>query len=118
MQSMRNKKLFWVSAAAPLTSVILSTLIVFIFKSKLHMISIVRKVYELQNSFIIKSNIIILKSTYLSIYSNMLQIGHLPKGLNPPSANMLHFDSSYLGLVVNTGIVTGILSLTVSSSGM
>ncbi|WOH10750.1 hypothetical protein DCAR_0730220 [Daucus carota subsp. sativus] len=77
--SMRNKKLFWVSAAAPLTSVILSTLIVFIFKSKLHMISI---------------------------------IGHLPKGLNPPSANMLHFDSSYLGLVVNTGIVTGILSLT------
>ncbi|KAK1362957.1 putative sulfate transporter 3.4 [Heracleum sosnowskyi] len=77
--SMANKKLFWVSAAAPLTSVILSTLIVFFFRSKLHMISI---------------------------------IGHLPKGLNPPSSNMLHFHGSYLGLAMKTGLITGILSLT------
>lgn len=42
IQSMRRPKLFWVSAAAPLTSVILSTLLVFLLKSKLHGISIVR----------------------------------------------------------------------------
>ncbi|KAK1376026.1 putative sulfate transporter 3.4 [Heracleum sosnowskyi] len=77
--SMRNKKLFWVSAAAPLTSVILSTLIVFCLKSKLPMVK---------------------------------TIGHLPKGLNPPSSNMLYFQGSYLGLALKTGIVTGILSLT------
>ncbi|KAL1829211.1 hypothetical protein ACET3Z_007623 [Daucus carota] len=77
--SMRNKKLFWVSAAAPLTSVILSTLIVFLLKSKLPMVK---------------------------------TIGHLPKGLNPPSSNMLYFHGSYLGLAMKTGIVTGILSLT------
>ncbi|KAK6264034.1 hypothetical protein SCA6_019468 [Theobroma cacao] len=39
--SMRKPKLFWVSAAAPLTSVILSTLFVFCVKSKAHGISII-----------------------------------------------------------------------------
>ncbi|XWS16376.1 hypothetical protein CRYUN_Cryun34aG0081800 [Craigia yunnanensis] len=39
--SMRKPKLFWVSAAAPLTSVILSTLFVFCIKSKAHGISII-----------------------------------------------------------------------------
>lgn len=42
------------------------------------------------------------------------QIGHLPKGLNPPSLNMLYFSGPYLGVAIKTGIVTGILSLTVS----
>ncbi|KAG8656328.1 probable sulfate transporter 3.4 [Manihot esculenta] len=77
--SMKNPKLFWVSAAAPLTSVIISTLLVFCLKSKIHQVSI---------------------------------IGHLPKGLNPPSANMLYFNGSYLEVAIKTGIVTGILSLT------
>ncbi|OMO54137.1 sulfate anion transporter [Corchorus capsularis] len=77
--SMKKPKLFWVSAAAPLTSVILSTLIVFCIKSKAHGIS---------------------------------TIGHLQKGLNPPSANMLYFNGQYLALAIKTGIITGILSLT------
>uniref|UniRef100_A0A0E0L7N9 STAS domain-containing protein n=1 Tax=Oryza punctata TaxID=4537 RepID=A0A0E0L7N9_ORYPU len=75
--SARNPKLFWVSAAAPLTSVIISTIISFVCKA--HGISV---------------------------------IGDLPKGLNPPSANMLTFSGSYVGLAINTGIMTGILSLT------
>ncbi|KAL8099369.1 hypothetical protein AgCh_031858 [Apium graveolens] len=79
LQSMRNKKLFRVSAASPLTSVILSTLIVFSLKSKLPMVKTIR---------------------------------HLPKGLNPPSLNMLYFQGTYLGLALKTSIVTGILSLT------
>lgn len=41
-QSMRKPKLFWVSAAAPLASVIVSTLIVFCLQSKAHGISVVR----------------------------------------------------------------------------
>ncbi|XP_022714932.1 probable sulfate transporter 3.4 [Durio zibethinus] len=77
--SMRKPKLFWVSAAAPLTSVFLSTLLVFCIKSKAHGIPI---------------------------------IGHLQKGLNPPSSNMLYFNGQYLALAIRTGIVTGILSLT------
>ncbi|KAL5823015.1 hypothetical protein ACOSQ4_020915 [Xanthoceras sorbifolium] len=77
--SMRKPKLFWVSAAAPLTSVILSTLLVFCIKSKAHGISV---------------------------------IGHLPKGLNPPSSNMLYFNGPLLMVALKTGIVTGILSLT------
>ncbi|PON36018.1 Sulfate transporter [Parasponia andersonii] len=77
--SMRWPKLFWVSAAAPLTSVILSTLLVFLLKSKIPNISV---------------------------------IGHLPKGLNPPSSNMLYFSGQYLAVAIKTGIVTGILSLT------
>ncbi|CAN0858544.1 Probable sulfate transporter 3.4 [Linum grandiflorum] len=77
--SMKNPKLFWVSAAAPLTSVVAATLASFIFSSKLHGVKI---------------------------------IGDLPKGLNPPSVNMLLFSSSHLALAIKTGLVTGILSLT------
>lgn len=37
--SLKKTKLFWISAAAPLTSVVLSTLLLFLFKSKVHEIS-------------------------------------------------------------------------------
>ncbi|KAI4355669.1 hypothetical protein L6164_004418 [Bauhinia variegata] len=75
----KKPKLFWVSAAAPLTSVILSTIIVFLLRNKTQGIA---------------------------------TIGYLPKGLNPPSPNMLYFNGPYLALAIKTGIVTGILSLT------
>ncbi|PSS07449.1 Sulfate transporter 3.4 like [Actinidia chinensis var. chinensis] len=77
--SMRKPKLFWISAAAPLTSVILSTILVYLLRSKLHGVS---------------------------------TIGHLPKGLNPPSSNMLYFCGPFLGVAIKTGLITGILSLT------
>lgn len=54
-----------------------------------------------------------------AVFSNcnsLWQIGHLPKGLNPPSSNMLYFQGTYLGVALKTGIVTGILALTVSHS--
>ncbi|XP_012828609.1 PREDICTED: probable sulfate transporter 3.3, partial [Erythranthe guttata] len=41
-----------------------------------------------------------------------VKIGKLQEGLNPPSWNMLHFHDNYLGLVMKTGLVTGIISLT------
>ncbi|KAJ8422657.1 hypothetical protein Cgig2_014426 [Carnegiea gigantea] len=78
-ESARKPKLFWISAAAPLASVILSTIIVFAVKPTTHQIPI---------------------------------IGYLPKGLNPPSSNMLYFNGSYLPLAIKTGIVSGILALT------
>lgn len=77
--SMKRPKLFWVSAGAPLVSVIVSTVLVFASKANNHGISV---------------------------------IGKLQEGLNPPSWHMLHFHGSHLGLVVKTGLVTGILSLT------
>ncbi|KAL3618327.1 putative sulfate transporter 3.4 [Castilleja foliolosa] len=85
--SMRKPKLFWISAAAPLTSVVLSTILVVIFKSKLHNIQ-----------------------TFPGMSND--KIGHLPKGLNPPSANMLSFSGTHLALAIKTGILTGMLSLT------
>ncbi|GFP99675.1 probable sulfate transporter 3.4 [Phtheirospermum japonicum] len=78
-ESMRKPRLFWISAAAPLTSVVLSTILIVCLKSKLH---------------------------------NIQTIGHLPKGLNPPSANMLYFSGTHLALAIKTGILTGMLSLT------
>ncbi|CAL5025042.1 unnamed protein product [Urochloa decumbens] len=78
--SLRWPKLFWVSACAPLASVIISTLLVFLFKAQNHGISI---------------------------------IGQLKCGLNRPSWDKLLFDSTYLGLTMKTGLITGILSLTV-----
>ncbi|KAL3633030.1 putative sulfate transporter 3.4 [Castilleja foliolosa] len=77
--SIRKPKLFWISAAAPLASVVLSTVLVLCLKSKL---------------------------------PDIKTIGHLPKGLNPPSSNMLYFHGTHLALAIKTGIITGILSLT------
>ncbi|KAJ0249237.1 sulfate transporter 3.4 [Hirschfeldia incana] len=77
--SMRKPKLFWISAASPLASVVISTLLVFLIRNKTHAISF---------------------------------IGHLPKGLNPPSSNMLYFSGTHLALAIKTGIITGVLSLT------
>ncbi|KAG5415968.1 hypothetical protein IGI04_003535 [Brassica rapa subsp. trilocularis] len=68
--SMRKPKLFWISAASPLASVVISTLLVFLIRNKTHAISF---------------------------------IGHLPKGLNPPSSNMLYFSGTHLALAIKTG---------------
>ncbi|CAN4088929.1 unnamed protein product [Withania somnifera] len=77
--SARNPKLFWVSAAAPLASVIISTVIVYAIKNETHAIQ---------------------------------TIGHLPKGVNPPSVDKLHFGGPHLALALKVGIITGILALT------
>ncbi|KAL5836009.1 hypothetical protein ACOSQ4_015506 [Xanthoceras sorbifolium] len=77
--SLKKPKLFWISAAAPLVSVILSTLLVFLLKSR---------------------------------FQHVSKIGHLPKGVNPPSVNKLYLHGSHLSLCIKTGIITGILSLT------
>ncbi|XP_068660238.1 probable sulfate transporter 3.3 [Aristolochia californica] len=77
--SLRNPKLFWVSAGAPLASVIISTVIVYAIKGQKPDISI---------------------------------IGHLERGINPPSWQSLHFKGKYLMLTLKTGLVTGIVSLT------
>ncbi|KAI3731572.1 hypothetical protein L1987_62761 [Smallanthus sonchifolius] len=77
--SIKKPKLFWISAGAPLLSVVLSTIIVFVSKAEHHGISV---------------------------------IGKLEQGLNPPSWNMLHFHGGHIGLVLKTGLITGIISLT------
>lgn len=77
--SSKKPRLFWISAAAPLTSVILSTLLVFCLRSN---------------------------------GDKIAKIGQLPEGLNPPSINMLYFQTSHIALAAKTGLITGILSLT------
>lgn len=44
----------------------------------------------------------------------VLKIGHLKKGLNPPSSSELAFGSPYLGTAIKTGVVTGVIALAVS----
>ncbi|KAM3380249.1 putative sulfate transporter 3.4 [Capsicum galapagoense] len=77
--SARNQKLFWISAAAPLVSVIISTIISYLIRNETHTIQ---------------------------------TIGHLPKGVNPPSVNKLHFGGPHLALALKVGIITGVLALT------
>ncbi|XP_042389608.1 sulfate transporter 3.1-like [Zingiber officinale] len=76
--SKRKPRFFWVSAAAPLTSVILATLLVYVTHAENHGVQV---------------------------------IGHLKKGLNPPSVTSLTFTSPYLTVALKTGIVTGIIAL-------
>ena len=53
-----------------------------------------------------------------NIYENFvgisLQIGHLKKGLNPPSASELAFGSPHLMAAIKTGIIIGVIGLAVS----
>jgi len=44
-----------------------------------------------------------------------IQIGHLKKGLNPPSFADLVFVSPYLSTAIKTGIITGVIALAVSN---
>ncbi|XP_062157436.1 probable sulfate transporter 3.4 [Alnus glutinosa] len=61
----RKPKLFWVSAAAPLTSVILSTLIVFLLKSKAHEIPVIGHLPTGLNP--LSLNMIYLSGPYLAV---------------------------------------------------
>ncbi|XP_058085031.1 sulfate transporter 3.1-like isoform X2 [Magnolia sinica] len=77
-QSKRRPKFFWISAAAPLTSVILGSLLVYLTHAEKHGVQV---------------------------------IGHLKKGLNPPSLTDLNFSSPYLSIALKTGIITGVIAL-------
>lgn len=53
VQSMRRPELFWMSAGAPLVSVILSTILVFAFKAQRHGISVV--LYSVSSQVLVNS---------------------------------------------------------------
>ncbi|KAG6434944.1 hypothetical protein SASPL_106589 [Salvia splendens] len=76
--SKKRPNLFWVSAMAPLTSVILGSILVYLTHAEKHGVQV---------------------------------IGHLKKGINPPSFMDLNFDSRYLPTAIKTGIITGIISM-------
>nr|DAD47924.1 TPA_asm: hypothetical protein HUJ06_017861 [Nelumbo nucifera] len=76
--SKRRPRFFWISALAPLTSVILGSLLVYFTHAENHGVQV---------------------------------IGHLKKGLNPPSLTHLTFGSQYLTVVMKTGIITGVIAL-------
>ncbi|KAK5794039.1 sulfate transporter 3.1-like [Gossypium arboreum] len=76
--SKRKAAFFWINAMAPLTTVILGSLLVYLTHAEKHGVQV---------------------------------IGHLKKGLNPPSASDLAFGSSHLMAAIKTGIVIGIIGL-------
>ncbi|KAE7998768.1 hypothetical protein FH972_003279 [Carpinus fangiana] len=76
----RRPKLFWVSAIAPMVTVLVGCLFAYFFHAEDHGIQIV---------------------------------GELKKGINPPSINLLNFDSKYLPTVIKAGVVTGLVALAV-----
>ncbi|KAF7150332.1 hypothetical protein RHSIM_Rhsim02G0028300 [Rhododendron simsii] len=77
-QSKRKGAFFWVNALAPLMSVILGSLLVYLTHAEKHGVQV---------------------------------IGHLKKGLNPPSVSELAFGSEYLPTAIKTGIITGVIAL-------
>ncbi|KAL9264050.1 hypothetical protein AKJ16_DCAP04370 [Drosera capensis] len=74
----KNPKLFWVSAVAPLVTVLVGCLFAYVAHGEKHGIQIV---------------------------------GHLKKGINPPSIKDLNFDPKYIAAPLKAGIITGILAL-------
>ncbi|XP_038724262.1 sulfate transporter 3.1-like [Tripterygium wilfordii] len=69
---------FWINAMAPLTSVVLGSLLVYFTHAEKHGVQV---------------------------------IGHLKKGLNPPSVTELAFGSQYLTTAIKTGAITGVIAL-------
>ncbi|KAK1377575.1 STAS domain-containing protein [Heracleum sosnowskyi] len=82
LTGLKKPKLFWISAAAPLTSVVLSTLSVFIFKTNKSELNVI------------------------------LVHCHRVLTLNPSTISKLYSPGPHLGLAIKTGLITGILSLT------
>ncbi|KAH6808922.1 sulfate transporter 3 [Perilla frutescens var. frutescens] len=78
--SRRKPVFFWINALAPLTSVILGSLLVYFTHAEKNGVQI---------------------------------IGHLKKGLNPPSVSELKtsFGSTHLSAAIKTGIITGVIAL-------
>ncbi|KAL0284619.1 UNVERIFIED_CONTAM: Sulfate transporter 3.1 [Sesamum calycinum] len=78
--SRKKPVFFWINALAPLTSVIMGSLLVYLTHAENHGIEI---------------------------------IGHLKKGLNPPSLSELEtaFGSPHLTTAIKTGIITGVIAL-------
>eukprot|EP00249_Psilotum_nudum_P023888 c29018_g1_i3 orf=288-2195(+) len=75
----RKKELYWVAALAPLVSVIISTLSVYLTRADKHGVSIV---------------------------------GHLHKGLNPPSTEMIFLHGQYALKSMKIGMITAVIALT------
>ncbi|CAN1279955.1 Sulfate transporter 3.1 [Linum perenne] len=82
-QSKRKSYFFWINAMAPLTSVVLGSVLVYLTHAEKHGV----QVYAYD------------------------QIGNLKKGLNPLSVSDLAFGSPHLMVAIKTGIVTGIIAL-------
>ncbi|KAG0458387.1 hypothetical protein HPP92_023544 [Vanilla planifolia] len=76
--SKKGSLFFWISAAAPLTSVVLGSLLVFASRAEDHGVEV---------------------------------IGHLKKGLNPPSLTYLIFSPPYMMVALKTGMIIGIIGL-------
>ncbi|WJZ87148.1 hypothetical protein VitviT2T_006550 [Vitis vinifera] len=81
--SKRKQAFFWINAMAPLTSVILGSILVYMTHAEKHGVQV---------------------------------IGHLKKGLNPPSVSELGFGSPYLMTAIKAGATIGIISLAVTIS--
>ncbi|KAF2284277.1 hypothetical protein GH714_020198 [Hevea brasiliensis] len=76
--SKRKPCFFWINAMAPLTSVVLGSVLVYLTHAEKHGVQV---------------------------------IGHLKKGLNPPSVSDLAFGSPHLMTAIKTGIITGVIAL-------
>ncbi|KAG6589900.1 putative sulfate transporter 3.5, partial [Cucurbita argyrosperma subsp. sororia] len=74
----RNPKLFWVSAMAPMVTVVVGCLFAYFINGSQH---------------------------------GILTVGHLSKGINPVSIHFLNFDSKYISVVVQTGLITALVAL-------
>ncbi|URE10030.1 STAS domain [Musa troglodytarum] len=103
MQGMRRPKLYWISVGAPLASVIVSTLVVFLLKAQNHGISTVSPISHVPS--------LSLSSPASNLPLITVQIGKLRCGLNRPSWDKLLFDGTHLSTTMKTGLVTGIISL-------
>nr|XP_009773834.1 PREDICTED: sulfate transporter 3.1-like isoform X2 [Nicotiana sylvestris] len=77
-QSKKKPAFFWISCMAPLTSVILGSVLVYFTHAEKNGVQV---------------------------------IGHLKKGINPPSYSELAFSSQYLTTAIKTGIVTGVIAM-------
>ncbi|KAL3535768.1 hypothetical protein ACH5RR_004229 [Cinchona calisaya] len=74
----KKPKLFWVSAIAPIITVIVGGLFAYLAHAEKHGIDIV---------------------------------GHLKKGINPPSINRITFDAKYISAPLKAGVITAMIAL-------
>lgn len=111
-QRTRNPKLFWVSAIAPMVSVIVGCLFAYFAHAEKHGIEIVSQILKSFLCFLVSCFNLLCPICFPLLY--MFQVGHLKKGINPISIKDLNFESKYLPATIKAGLITGLVALAVS----
>lgn len=112
-QAKKYPKLFWVSAIAPLTSVIVATFCVYITRADKEGVAIVSTLNFYHFDFVFSSPEKGFGKLTLR-FILLCQVNRIERGINPSSAHEIYWTGDLFLKGFKIGVVAGLIALTVS----